>query len=104
MPAVATLEDGLPYFAYDVSLDFNKAHRMTELDAIAKTVDGVASTDSWIGETVRRVRPDGTGDNLVILGVNYDTEVINPNVTEGPSEPTDRNALVISSVLIREEG
>ncbi len=104
---MATLEDGLSYFAYDVSLDFNKAHRMSELDAIAQSVDGVAFTDSWIGESVRRVRPDGTeGDNLVILGVNYDTEVIKPNVTDGRwLEPTDGNALVISSeVLIREEG
>ena len=104
---MSTLEDGLAYFAYDVSLDFNKPHRMSELDAIASTVEGVAVTDSWIGESVRRVRPDGTeGDNLVILGINYDTEIINPNLTEGRwLRPEDENALVISSeVLIREEG
>lgn len=104
---IATLDDGLAYFAYDVSLDFGKAYRMNEMDAIAQTVDGVAFTDSWIGESVRRVRDDGTeGDNLVILGINYDTEVIVPNVTEGRwIEPTDGNALVLSSeVLAREKG
>lgn len=104
---LATIDDGLAYFAYDVSLDFNKAHRINELDAIAKTVDGVVETDSWIGESVRRVREDGTeGENLVILGVNYDTEVIVPNITHGRwLTADDRNALVLSSeVLIREKG
>ncbi|MFT5195872.1 MAG: putative ABC transport system permease protein [Cellvibrionaceae bacterium] len=104
---LATIDDGLAYFAYDISLDFNKSHRIDELDAIAKTVDGVVATDSWIGESVRRVRDDGTeGPNLVILGVNYDTEVIVPNITHGRwLQADDRNSLVLSSeVLIREKG
>lgn len=104
---LATIDDGLAYFAYDVSLDFSKPHRMVELNAIANSIDGVVATDSWIGESVRRVRDDGTeGENLVILGVNHDTEVIVPNLTHGRwLRAEDRNALVLSSeVLIREKG
>ncbi|MEM7800143.1 MAG: ABC transporter permease [Chloroflexota bacterium] len=102
---LATMDDALAYFSYDVEVDFDKAYRIEKIDAIAAELPEVVETESWIWESVRRVRPDGSeGPNMGMSGVPVDTSVINPTMIEGRwLAPGDRNAVVINSAVLSED-
>ncbi|MDJ0755986.1 MAG: FtsX-like permease family protein [Ardenticatenaceae bacterium] len=102
---LATLDDALSYFNYDVDINFNKSYRIAEIQRAALEVDGVEAAESWIGETVRRVADDGSeGENLVLLGIPPESITIRPTVTEGRwLEPGDTNAIVINTSVLQQE-
>ena len=102
---IATMEDALSYFSYDVDLDFNKSHRIEEIYQTAYMLDEVDWAESWIGRTTRRVKANGDeGENLVLLGVPPDTEVINPEITEGRwVTAEDTNGIVINTAVQQRE-
>jgi len=102
---IATMDDALAYFSYDVEIDFNKSYRMEEIQQVAYGVDDVAWAESWIGRTTRRIRPNGDeGKNLVLLGVPPDTQVIHPELTSGRwISPEDTNGIVINTAVLQDE-
>jgi putative ABC transport system permease protein len=106
---LGTLDDALRYFAYDVSVDFAKEHRIEEISRVARQIPGVAMAESWIGASVQRVQADDgegedLGENFFILGIAPDAQMIQPTLLEGRwLQPGDENALVVNSLVIKEE-
>lgn len=102
---LATLDDALSYFAYDVAINFDRDYRIEVLQREAQKVEGVVEADSWIGNTARRVRPNGDeGPNLNILGTQAETNLINPTLVDGRwLLPNDTNAVVLNTLVLKEE-
>ncbi len=102
---LATLDDALAYFNYDVELQYAQVHRIEEIERLAMSVDGVADVESWVVGTSRRIADDGTeGENIFLFGTHHDTEFIQPILLEGRwLLPEDENAVVINSLVIKEE-
>jgi len=102
---LATLDDALSYFAYDVSVNFGRDYRIEVLQREAQKVEGVVEADSWIGNTARRIRPNGDeGPNLNILGTQAETNLINPTLVDGRwLLPTDTNAVVLNTLVLKDE-
>ncbi len=102
---LATLDEALTYWNFDVEIDFDRAHRTKEIERMALAVPGVVDAESWIGNTARRMRDDGhEGPNLSVLGIPADTKMILPTLLEGRwLLPDDENAVVINTELLKEE-
>lgn len=102
---LATLDEALAYFAYDVEVNFRRPYRISELEAEAMRVPGVDAAESWVGGTARRVRIDGNeGADLSILGTKPDTTFIEPQLLDGRwLGPGDTDAIVINSEVVEEE-
>jgi putative ABC transport system permease protein len=102
---LATLDDALSYWAYDVEVNFSRTHRIVEIEQEAMRVPGVVQAESWTGNTARRIRPDGhEGPNLYVLAPPADTSLIQPTVIEGRwLVPEDENAAVVNTYILKEE-
>ena len=100
-----TLDDALAYFAYDIDVEFEQAHRLEEIQRLVMQVPGVAAAESWIGASAARLRPDGEeGDGFYLIGAPADTAVINPTLLDGRwLEPGDTNAIVLNSLVLKDE-
>ena len=100
-----TLDDALAYWNYQVEVDFSNPHRIAEIEREALKIPGVIDAESWIGNTARRLRPDGEeGPNFGIIGAPADTTLIQPTLLAGRwLLPDDENALVINTPLLDEE-
>jgi putative ABC transport system permease protein len=102
---LATLDDALAYFNYDVELNYAQVHRIEQIERVAMSVEGVTAVESWIVGTSRRVADDGSeGENIYLFGTRHDTEFIQPILLEGRwLLPDDENAVVINSLVLKEE-
>lgn len=102
---LATLDEALTYWNYDVQLDFDHGHRIAEIEALAESVPGVAEAESWVWNTARRTRDDGhEGPNFSVVGVEADTRLIQPTLVEGRwLLPDDENAIVLNTEVVKEE-
>ena len=102
---LATLDDALDYFAYEVSMNFDRSYRIEVLHREAMKVEGVASVDSWVDNTARRIRPNGEeGPNVSVLGTIAETEVIQPTMINGRwLMPDDTNAVVLNTLYLKNE-
>jgi len=102
---LATMDDALDYFAYEVSINFDRSYRIEVLERAAMSVEGVASADSWVENTARRIRPTGEeGPNVSVLGTIADTEIIKPTMINGRwLQPDDTNAVVLNTIYLKDE-
>lgn len=94
-----TLDDAIKYFNFHVAVNFNRSYRVEQIEQQALAVPGVTAAESWGFASVRRVRPNETeSDALLMYAVPADTQMIIPTVLEGRwLHPDDENALVINS-------
>lgn len=102
---LATLDDALSYFNYDVELSFTQPHRVTEIVREVAKIPGVTAAESWINTTARRVRPDGLeGPNVAVMGIPAETTFIQPTLLDGRwLVADDEAAIVLNTQLLREE-
>ena len=102
---LATLDDALAYWAYDVDINFARGQRIPAIKREALQVPGVLDAESWIGNTARRMRDDGyEGPNFSVLGVPAQTQIIQPTLLQGRwLHADDSNALVLNSEVLKEE-
>ena len=102
---LATLDDILAYFNYDVQVDFDKSQRIDEIQRQVVQVPGVAEAGSWVGNTGRRQRDNGTeGPNIFLIGTEAETNLIQPVLLDGRwLLPEDTNAIVLNSLIIQDE-
>lgn len=102
---LATLDDALSYFNYDVELNFAQVHRVEEIERVAMSVPGVADVESWVVGSARRIGEDGSeGKNIALVGTRSETEFIQPILLEGRwLLPDDENAVVINSLILKDE-
>jgi putative ABC transport system permease protein len=102
---LATLDEWLDYFQYDVAVQFERDYRVERIVRESLSVPGVTEAETWGFSNVRRVRPDGTnGDNIIFFAPPAGTKLVKPTIIEGRwLHPGDENAVVINSLVLRSE-
>jgi putative ABC transport system permease protein len=101
---LGTLDDALRYFSYDVNIDFAQEHRISEIQRLAYELPGVAAAESWIGAGFQRIEDGEESENYFLLGIPDNAQTIQPTLLEGRwVQPGDQNALVLNSLVIKEE-
>lgn len=100
-----TLDDAMQYWQYDVGVNFIRPYRVEEVEKLALQVPGVLQAESWGYQAARRLRPDDTySDNLIVIAPPAQTTLLQPTVLAGRwLLPEDENAVVITTDLLREE-
>lgn len=100
-----TLEDAFDYYQFDVQVSFSRAYRIEQIEQIAYRVPGVTDVEGWGAFPTRRIRPDDTeSEQIIVLAPPADTNMIEPKLIEGRwLLPEDENALVISQEILRQE-
>jgi putative ABC transport system permease protein len=96
-----TMRSWLDYFQYDVAVQFERDYRIERLVRETESVPGVVRAEPWAFYNTRRVRPDGSNsNNLILFAPPADTELIKPTIIAGRwLRPEDTNALVINSLV-----
>lgn len=102
---VATLEQTLDYFHYDVQVGLAQPQRTPILVRTAEQVPGVDAAEPWTFAEAQRVRDDGeTGSNLIVFGLPDGARTVRPVLEEGRFlEPGDGNALVVTRNFLEDE-
>lgn len=102
---MATLDDALAYWNYDIDLSFTRPYRTDVIVAEALRVPGVVAAESWTGRSARRVRADDSeSPNIFLLAPPAATEMIRPRLLEGRwLLPHDENAVVLNSTMLDED-
>ena len=100
-----TLDDALNYFDYDIQVIFDQPYRVDRLQQIADPISGVSSVETWGFGSARRLRPDGSeSDSLIMYAPEPDSEMLNPIMIEGRwIEEGDTNAIVVNTDFLRNE-
>jgi putative ABC transport system permease protein len=102
---LATLDDTLDYWRYDVSVAMSGQYRTDQMNAEALQVPGVTAAESWASAGVQRLRPDGhDGISLEVIAPPADTTMILPTLLEGRwLLPDDQDAIVLNTAVLQKE-
>ncbi len=102
---MATLDEALAYWNYDLDVGLTRPYRIDQILATAESIPGVVAAESWSGASTRRLRPDGTeSNNIFLLAPPAETRMINPRLLAGRwLLPTDENAIVVNSIVLEED-
>ena len=100
-----TLLDALALFDYDVQVVFDRAYRTDRIVQQVQDMPGVESVETWGFGTARRIRPDDTeGEAIVVYAPGSDTTMLHPILVEGRwLEAEDDNAIVLNTDALRDE-
>jgi len=100
-----TLDDALRYWGEDATIQFARPYRTELLEREARSVPGVVSAETWDFASARWERPDGTqSDAVTIVGAPNPTHMIDPIMVEGRwLLPEDENAIVINSIVLKDD-
>ena len=100
-----TLASFLRFHLYDVSVRLDRPYRIEPLEQAVLQVPHVTGVESWSVGSAARIRPDDSeGDPLRIYGVPADTELIDPQLTDGRwLDDTQLYDVVINTDLIDDE-
>jgi putative ABC transport system permease protein len=72
------------YFRADVTLDFDKAYRLSEVEQFASLVDGVKRVEGWQFIGTELLYPDGlVAENVNLLAPPAESQLVNPLMAEG---------------------
>jgi putative ABC transport system permease protein len=90
------------YFRADVTLDFDKAYRLDEVNQFAQQMPGVEHVEGWQFLSVELLGNDGeVVDNLNVLAPPAESELVNPIIASGRFiEATDVRKLAISEAVL----
>jgi putative ABC transport system permease protein len=100
-----TMETLMQYWKYDVRVQLEKPQRFSQIEHVAKRINGIERVENWSQKTVTRIRPDGTeNEQLLVIASPAGTPLISPNVLEGRwLVPTDKEQIVVNSDVIKDE-
>lgn len=100
-----TIDELQQYFQYDIQVLFKRPYRAARIEAIAREFPGLTNIESWIQDSVIRLRPDGSeGTTLALTALPPQTQMFEAAVLEGRwLLPQDHNAVVISSDVLQDE-
>ncbi|MEJ5223864.1 MAG: FtsX-like permease family protein [Anaerolineales bacterium] len=90
------------YFAADVTLNFDRPYRLSEIDAVARQVPGVMHVEGWAFAAAEALYPDGTvAENLTILAPPAESTLVQPILVAGRwVQPGDTRALAVSEGIL----
>ena len=92
--------------SYDLRVNFAKEYRSDEIGREFGKIKGVMAVDTWITSPSIRIRLDNSESNVILLtALNPNSSVISaPVMIEGRwLEPGDQNAIVITSMFVKNE-
>ncbi|MBN1875926.1 MAG: FtsX-like permease family protein [Anaerolineae bacterium] len=101
-----TLDDLLRWWGFDTIIYLTHPYRAEKVTQTALEVPGVSTADTWFQLPVRRVRENGTESNVIYFFVPHpDSDLVpSPAITEGRwLLPEDENAVVLSTLTLKEE-
>ena len=90
------------YFRADVTLDFDQAYRINEVEQYAMQVDGVQHIEGWQFIPAELLFDDGSvADNVNLLAPPADTKLVNPILASGRwLRADDVRKIVISEAVV----
>jgi len=102
---LATMDSWMAYFQYDVAVQFEQSYRTEEIISQAQTVPDIKDVEAWGFYNVRRQRPDGSSsDSLILFAPPAATKLVKPTIIAGRwLKPGDTNAIVVNSIVLRNE-
>jgi putative ABC transport system permease protein len=102
---LATAEDSMAVWRYDLSVTLNRPYRESLLENEALKVPGVVGAKAVGLTTVRRLRPDDTeGANVSMMALPLGSDLIRPIMLQGRwLVPEDENAIVVTTNSIEQE-
>ncbi len=91
------------YFLADVTLDFDRPYRLSEVEQFALQVPGVTHVEGWAFANAEALYADGTaGDNLLILAPPSGSQLVSPLLSSGRwLRPDDKKAVAVSEGLLK---
>ena len=90
------------YFLADVTLNFNRPYRISEIKSLAMEIPGVTQIEGWsyIGGEI--IENGESLDNISILAPPAESELVDPLLISGRwLEIGDRNAITVSESLLK---
>ena len=92
------------YFIADVTVDFDEAYRLREVEQYAMQVDGVEYVEGWQFTSVEALLPDGSvADNISILAPPAESALVQPILIEGRwLRPDDVRKITVSESVFNE--
>ncbi len=102
---LGTMDNWLNYFQFDVDVQFDRNYRSERIIRETLKVPGVVEVETWGFYDTRRHRPDGSdSDSIILFAPPAETRLIKPTIMAGRwLRPDDQNAVVINSILLRDE-
>jgi putative ABC transport system permease protein len=92
------------YFRADVTVDFDEAYRLREVEQYLMRVDGVEFVEGWQFASVEALLPDGTvADNISLLAPPAESVLVKPILVEGRwLRPDDVRRMTVSESILTE--
>jgi putative ABC transport system permease protein len=92
------------YFLADVTLDFDRPYRLSEIDRVARQVPGVIHVEGWAYAGAEVLYPDDSvADNLTILAPPAESTLVAPMLLSGRwLEPGDRRGIAVSEAILEQ--
>ena len=86
------------YFIADISVNFDRPYRVSEIEQIVLQVPGVESVEGWSAAVGEIIASDGNeNDDITILAPPAETKLIHPEMITGRwIYPGEKNTLVVS--------
>lgn len=91
------------YFVADVTLDFSRPYRLSEIEQVARQVQGVQYVEGWAFASAEILYPDGTvAENLVVLAPPAGSRLVDANPVAGRwVQAGDTKAIAITEGILR---
>ena len=92
------------YFLADVTIDFDRPYRLSEIEMVARQVPGVVDVEGWAFAGAEVLYPDDSAaENLTILAPPADSELVSPILVAGRwLQVGDRRGIAISESILEE--
>jgi putative ABC transport system permease protein len=100
-----TLDDMMKIYQFDVWVTFARPQRVERVEQQATEADGVALAKGWIQMPTRRVRPDTSeSENIMLFAPPVEDNLLRPVMLEGRwLAPDDEGALIVSTTMLKNE-
>jgi putative ABC transport system permease protein len=100
-----TLDDLMKIYQFDVWVNFAQPQRVERVEQQATETDGVALAKGWMQMPTRRVRPDTSeSENIILFAPPVEHDLLRPAMIEGRwLAPDDEGALVLSTTMLKNE-
>jgi len=92
------------YFLADVTIDFDRPYRLSEIEMVARQVPGVMEVEGWAFAGAEVLYPDDSAaENLTILAPPADSELVSPILVAGRwLQVGDRRGIAVSESILEQ--
>jgi putative ABC transport system permease protein len=91
------------YFVADVTLDFDRPYRLSEIEQVAMQVQGVVAVEGWAFTTAEVLYPDGmVAENLTVIAPPVNSRMVDAQPVAGRwLQPGDTRAITVTEGMLR---